>query len=254
MSVTQAALRSEGGTSGTVVTAVVPALNEEETVAAVVAGLRGVVDAVVVVDGASTDATAERARSAGATVVAEPRRGYGRACLTGAEHADAAVVVFVDADGSADPAQARKLVDPILADTADLVLGSRVRGRRAPGAMAPHQHVGNVLVAAILRRRHGVPISDVSPYRAVRTRALLGLGMTELTYGWPTEMIVRAAAAGLRVVEVPVDHRTRAGGRSKVSGSPRASLLAAWHMLRIASARPRPGPAPPDVEGGGTRT
>lgn len=236
---TQTAPRSESEHRATGVTAVVPAWNEEETIAAVVEGLRAVVDEVLVVDGASTDATVARARAAGATVVLEPRRGYGRACLTGAERAAGAeALLFVDGDGSADPAQAGALVAPILAGTADLVLGSRVRGRRARGAMALHQYAGNVLVAAIVRRRHGVAVTDVPPYRAVRASTLRDLGMTELTYGWPTEMIVRAAARGYRVVEVPVDHRARAGGRSKVSGSVRASLLAGWHMLRIASARP----------------
>lgn len=219
------------------VAVIVPAWNEESTVAAVIEGLRSndLVHEIVVVDGGSSDATAERARAAGARVVVDPRRGYGRACLTGAHAADSAqVLLFVDADGSVDTTQVARLLEPLSQCRADLVIGSRIRGRRARGAMPRHQHLGNVLVAAILRRRHHVAVTDVGPFRAVRAGVLAQLDMREMTYGWPTEMIVRAAARGCRIVEVPVDQHARTGGRSKVSGDPRASLRAGIQMLRVA--------------------
>ncbi|MEP6642105.1 MAG: glycosyltransferase [Gaiellales bacterium] len=223
-----------------------PALNEEGAIASVVEAVLalGVVDGVVVVDGGSSDATAERARAAGARVVVECRRGYGRACLTGAQHADSAeVVLFVDGDGSDVVALAGTLIEPVLAGTVDLVLGSRIRGRRERGSMAPHQLAGNVLVAAILRRRHGVQVTDVGPFRAVSGRLLGRLDMREMSYGWPTEMIVRVAAIGGRIVEVPVNYRARVGGRSKVSGSVRGSVMAGWRMVRVAWAKTPVRPA-----------
>jgi Glycosyl transferase family 2 len=223
--------------TATGVTAIVPALNEEETIGAVVAGLRScaLVGDVVVVDGGSGDATAQRARAAGARVVVEPRRGYGRACLTGAGHARGAdLLLFVDGDGSADTSQSARLLEPLLEGSADLVIGSRLQGHRARGAMLLHQRLGNVLVAAILRWRHGVGVTDVGPFRAVRAGVLSELGMSEMTYGWPTEMIVLAAARGHRVTEVAVDHHPRAGGHSKVSGDLRASIHAGVQMLRVA--------------------
>jgi glycosyltransferase involved in cell wall biosynthesis len=222
------------------VVAIVPDIDEEATIAGVVEALLALpVDRVLVVDGGSADATAEHAAAAGAEVVAEHRRGYGRACLTGARHAVGAdVLLFCDGDGSDVVSQGVRLLAPLAAGGADLVIGSRLRGHRGRGAMAPHQAAGNRLVSALLRRRHGVGVTDVGPFRAVRASVLHDLGMREMSYGWPTEMIVRAAQAGHRVLEVPVDYRVRAGGRSKVSGSARASVLAAWHMLRVAWASP----------------
>ena len=153
----------------------VPTLNEEQAITSVVSSLRDhdLVDHVIVVDGGSDDHTARNAADAGAQVVFEPRRGYGRACLTGFEHAGHAdVILFVDGDGADVVAQAHRLVDPILSGQAETVLGSRVRGTRDRGSMAPHQLVGNLLVAAVLRLRHGVNVTDVGPFRAVRAREL----------------------------------------------------------------------------------
>src|SRR5205807_4476094 len=144
------------------------------------------------------------------------------------------VLLFCDGDGSDVVSQGARLIEPVVAGAADLVVGSRVRGCRAAGAMAPHQLFGNRLVAALLRRRHAAAVSDVGPVRAIRARVLADLRMREMTYGWPTEMIVRAARGGYRVLEVPVDYRARAGGRSKVSGSLRASVRAALDMIRVA--------------------
>lgn len=216
--------------------AVVPALDEEAAIGAVVQALRRVVaDEVIVVDGGSRDATAERARAAGARVVGETRRGYGRACLTGAAHAsDATVLLFCDGDGSDVIEQATRLTQPILDGHADLVIGSRIRGRRQPGSMRIHQLAGNVMVAWLLRVRHHARVTDVGPFRAIRASILPTLELREMTYGLPTEMIARAAQRGYRVTEVPVDYRARGGGRSKVSSSLRGSLLAGYHMLRVA--------------------
>jgi glycosyltransferase involved in cell wall biosynthesis len=222
---------------GASVAVVIPALNEVLTIAASVASLpRDVIDQVIVVDGASTDGTAEAAVAAGATVVREPRRGYGRACLAGARAAAGAkVLVFMDGDGSDPGEQAGVLVEPIAAGRADLVVGSRVRGRRERGSLAPHQIAGNRLVAAILNRRYGLTLTDIGPFRAISAQLLSRLEMREMTYGWPTEMIRNAARARGRVIEVPVDYRRRRDGRSKVSGSARGSAAAAWQMLRVAA-------------------
>jgi glycosyltransferase involved in cell wall biosynthesis len=214
------------------VVAVVPALDEEETIAAIVAAAAGAADEVVVVDNGSRDATGARAAAAGATVVREPRRGYGAACLSGSLAAPAgALLVFLDADGSDDPAALRRLARPVLDGRADLVLGSRVRGHREPGALAPHQLAANRVLAALIRARWRIPISDIGPMRAIRREALLALRMRSRTHGWPVEMLVKAARRGLRVEELPVDARPRAGGRSKVAGSLTGSLKAGVRLL-----------------------
>jgi glycosyltransferase involved in cell wall biosynthesis len=202
------------------VVAVVPALDEDATIGAVVAGARAACDEVVVVDNASTDATAARAAAAGARVVREPRRGYGAACLTGALAADpAAVLLFLDGDGSDDPGALAAVTGPVLEGEADLVLGSRALGRREPGSVLGHQMAANRAVARIVRARWRIPVTDLGPLRAIERADLLALGMRSPTYGWPLEMVVKAARAGLRVAEVPVDARARAGGASKVSGT-----------------------------------
>lgn len=217
--------------------AIIPALDEEHAIRHVVESLpRPLVDRVIVVDGGSVDATVARATEAGATVIGEHRRGYGRACLTGVEAAaDADVILFVDGDGADVGEQAGRLVQPILQDRYDLVLGSRVRGHREPGSIRAHQLAGNRLVAAVLNRRFGLSLSDIGPYRAIRGDVLRGLDLSEMTYGWPTQMIRNAAAGGHRVIEVPVDYCRRIGGTSKVSGDARASIQAGWHMLRVAA-------------------
>jgi glycosyltransferase involved in cell wall biosynthesis len=216
--------------------AVIPTLNEEKAIGVVVGSLStDVISRVIVVDGGSTDCTRERAARAGAFVVTEPRRGYGRACLTGAEAAsDADVIVFLDGDGSDIGEQAARLVDPIIAGRFDLVLGSRVRGRREPGSLATHQMAGNQVVARVLNVRFGLRLTDVGPFRAIRSDVLWDLEMTEMTYGWPTQMIRNAAGRGHRITELPVDYRQRLGGRSKVSGDVCASVRAGWQMLRVA--------------------
>ncbi len=219
------------------VVAVIPVINEEQTIADVVRGAgRTATAGVIVVDGGSTDATVRVARSAGARVIEQPARGYGRACLTGARAAGGAdVLLFIDGDGADVAEQAPLLIDPIAAGRFDLVLGSRSRPRSEPGALALHQALGNRLVASVLSARFGVQLTDVGPFRAIRSDVLHRLELREMTYGWPTEMIRNAARMGYRVSEVPVDYRRRRAGDSKVSGRPLASARAGWHMLRVAA-------------------
>src|SRR5262249_11948122 len=178
------------------------------------------------VDKGSPDAPAARARAAGAHVVAEPQRGYGRACAAGlrAVRADAAIVCFLDGDGSDVPAFIADVVGPVARDEADFVMGSRLTGRREAGSMTPQQIMAGALAGILLRLVYRARFTDMSPFRAMRVAALKRLGMREMTYGWNLEMQMRTAAAGLRIREVPVDHRCRRGGQSKVSGNLTAGL------------------------------
>lgn len=214
------------------VTAIIPALDEEEAIGGTVAHLdRGLIQEVIVVDNGSRDRTADRATAAGARVVFESRRGYGSACLAGmraAQHAD--VLVFLDGDGSDVPEDLPQILAPILRDEADLVLGSRIRGRSEPGSLSAHQIWGNRIVLALLRMLYGMRLTDLGPFRAIRREALTRLGMSHPTYGWPIEMIVKAAKSGMKIVEVPVNYRRRVG-RSKVAGTVRGSLLAGYHLI-----------------------
>lgn len=216
------------------VAVIIPALNEQESVAHVIAGIpRDLVDEIVVVDNGSTDRTAEVSRAAGAQVVREERRGYGYACAAGvtAVGEDCDVLVFMDGDGSDDGAQMQALVEPIERGEADLVLGSRVLGPAARGALLAHQRLGNVLTTALVRLLYGQRVTDLPPFKAVRHSVLIELGMREMTYGWTVEMIVKCARHGYRIVEVPVVARSRIGGRSKVSGTVKGTILAAYYLL-----------------------
>jgi len=216
------------------VSVVIPALNEEATIADVVRAVpRQIASDVIVVDNGSDDRTVERAREAGARVVRESRRGYGSACYAGvrALAADCEIVVFIDGDGSEYPELMGKLVEPILKGTHDFVLGSRLRGRREPGSMSFAQVFAGRLIGLMLRALYGIHYTDMGPFRAIRRDALLGLGLRELTYGWPLEMQMRAARARLRILEVPVDYRRRTGGKSKISGTIRGTILAGTRIL-----------------------
>ncbi|MBI3761959.1 MAG: glycosyltransferase family 2 protein [Chloroflexi bacterium] len=214
---------------------VIPALNEAECLPRLIAAiprLPGDEVDVIVVDNGSTDTTAETARKSGARVVTEPRRGYGFACAAGFGAIDGAeVVVFLDGDYSFDPAEMPGLLAPLREGRADMVLGSRLlREKRA--SMLPHQHFGNWLTAQIMRQLYGLRLTDLGPYRAVRADLLASLDMREMTFGWPTEMIVKAARRRARIVEMPVSHHPRLAGKSKVSGTLRGSLLASYFILR----------------------
>jgi len=218
---------------------IVPVLNEADTIADVVRAVpRDVVDEVIVVDGGSTDETVARARAAGARVILEPRSGYGSACLAGVGATKHPVVAFIDGDGSDDPAEIHRLVAPILAGEQDFVIGSRARGVRERGSMGLHQLIAGHIAGFFMRALYGVRYTDMCPLRAIRRDALERLGMREKTYGWNLEMQMRAARAGLRILELPVGHRNRAGGASKVAGSLKGSLKASWQitstLVRIA--------------------
>lgn len=223
--------------SGSPIVVVVPALNEEGNIASVVSGLLDQqIDTVVVVDNGSTDQTARRAEDAGAIVVPESRRGYGWACATGSAKArelGAAITVFIDGDGSSLPAEIDRLLAPIRNSQADLVLGSRALGVVEAGSMGAHQRFGNVLTAAIMRRLYDVEVTDLGPYRAISTTLLHQLDMSEMTFGWPTEMMVKSARRDARILEVPVTWRARQTGDSKVSGTIKGSVLAGWFLLSV---------------------
>src|SRR5436190_3527330 len=231
---------------------VIPTLDEEAAIGGVIAAVpREWVDDIIVVDSGSTDRTVEHARTAGARVLTLRERGYGRACRAGAEAAeDCDVVVFLDGDGSDCPELIPHLVAPIAEARCDFVIGSRARGEREAGSMTTHQLLAGRMIGAALRLLYGVRYTDMCPFRAIRRDALMRLGMREATYGWNLEMQLRAAKAGLRILELPVAHRRRAGGVSKVSGNLRGTVRASWRILatfvRIAAGgyRRRPGNAP----------
>ena len=216
---------------------VVPALNEADNIAAVVDGLfENGADHVVVADNGSTDDTAAIARAAGADVVSEPRRGYGYACASGtaaALAAGATVVAYIDGDQSSRPGELMSVAGPVMSGEARLVLGSRTKGSIAKGAMPPHQRAGNIATAGLMRALYRVPVSDLGPYRAVDADLIRSLDMTEMTFGWPTEMMVKAAATAETILEVPVSWDNRAAGSSKVGGTIRGSVLAGWHIMRV---------------------
>jgi glycosyltransferase involved in cell wall biosynthesis len=217
------------------ISVIIPALNEEEPIAGVVRACltTGLPGEVIVVDNGSSDRTAERARAAGAKVVAAPTPGYGRACAAGIRtlSPECDIVVFLDGDGSDCPELMPQLVEPILRGEQDFVIGSRTRGEREPGSMNFQQVFAGRVVGLLLRLLYGVRYSDMCPFRAIRRSALGELAMKELTYGWNLEMQMRAARARLRVLEVPVNHRCRTGGESKVSGTMRGTFVAGARIV-----------------------
>jgi glycosyltransferase involved in cell wall biosynthesis len=214
------------------VTVILPALNEAAALPTALASFPPEVD-LLVVDNGSTDRTAEVAAAHGARVVHELRRGFGAACWAGVQASpDAEVIAFADADGSFDGADLPAVAGPVLSGKADLVVGSRM-ARRARGAMPALAVLENRLLGLACRLLFRVPLSDLGPYRAIRRDRLLGLGMTDRGSGWSLEMIGRAGRAGLRVAEVPVRYRPRAGGRSKVSGSVRGTVRAVTAMALV---------------------
>lgn len=212
--------------------AVVPALNEEGAIGTVVAGLAGqpLIDRVVVVDNGSTDRTAERARAAGADVVSETRRGYGRACLAGVRALDTDLVVLLDGDGADDASDLPPLLAPLLDGEADMVVGSRALGHAERGSMTPQQVLGNKVAGFLIGWLYGLEVTDLGPFRALRRADLLALEMHEMTYGWSVEMMVKAARAGYRYREVPVAYRRRIG-TSKVGGTLIGGTRAGFRIL-----------------------
>src|SRR5437868_3393474 len=227
------------------VAVVIPALNEAACIADVVRGIpRDLVSRIIVADGGSNDETSLRAREAGAEVIAAGK-GYGQACLTGALSVeDCDIVVFMDGDGADDAQAIRQIVARIGSGERDFVIGSRVRGKRAPGSMAWHQLISGRVAGWAMRLLYRVPFTDMCALRGIRRDALIALGMRELSYGWNLEMQMRAAASGLRILEIPVDYHCRRGGSSKVAGNLLGTMRAGTGImltfLRVASKTTRP--------------
>ena len=213
---------------------IIPAFNEARAIAQVIGDIPdGLADEVVVVNNASTDETEDNARAAGATVLTEPQRGYGSACLRGLAYAKAKqpdVVVFLDGDYSDHPEEMTRLVRPIAEDEADFVVGSRIRGDAEPGALLPQAQVGNRLACTLMERIWGAEYTDLGPFRAVRFRDLMALEMQDETFGWTIEMQIKAAEAGLRIQEVPVSYRRRVGV-SKITGTLTGTIKASTKIL-----------------------
>jgi glycosyltransferase involved in cell wall biosynthesis len=227
---------------------VIPALDEERSLPLVLADLpRPPVGRVVVADNGSTDGTARVAAAGGAVVVPARRRGYGSACLAALDylrhHQPPEVVVFVDADYSDHPEELPRLVGPILAGDADLVIGSRILGRREPGALLPQARAGNLVACALIFLLYGHRYTDLGPFRAARWEALELLGMSDPDFGWTAEMQVKALRRRLRVTEVPVSYRRRVGVSKitgTVTGTIRAGYKILWTVLRYSMGRQRP--------------
>lgn len=217
---------------------IIPAVNEERSIGLVLGALPpGRVREVVVVDNGSTDGTAERAREHGATVIREARRGYGSACLAGiralkTRPAPPGIVVFLDGDYSDYPQELDRLVEPIAAGEADLVVGSRTLGRRQRGALLPQARFGNWLASRLIRFLYGLEVTDLGPFRAIRWARLLELQMGDADFGWTAEMQVKAARRGLAYREVPVSYRKRVGV-SKITGTLSGSVRAGWKILYV---------------------
>ena len=216
------------------VSVIIPTHNEALSIERVLADLPAdVVTEVIAVDSNSNDGTPEIAANMGARVIREPRRGYGRACLTGLANANAPdVVVFLDGDYSDRPSELPIILAPIIEGRADITLGSRLSGKSNPGALPWHQSFGNRLAAGLIRLLYGVKVSDLGPFRAGRADVLHALELEETTYGWAVEMILKGALRGFRVVEVPVSYYPRIG-ESKISGTLKGTIGAAWFILSL---------------------
>ena len=211
---------------------IIPTLNEEESISHVLAAVpKSVVTELIVVDGGSSDKTVLLASKAGARVIHEQRRGYGYACAAGLREAKGEIVIFMDGDGADDPSQILNLVAPLKEREADLVLGSRLAGKIEKDAMRYHQKIGNQLSSWLIKLFFGLPITDLSPFRASYRNKILDLNMQEMTYGWPTEMIIKAARNDWIIKEIPVTYSPRIGGKSKISGTFRGTILATYHIL-----------------------
>ncbi|MCB9068227.1 MAG: glycosyltransferase family 2 protein [Calditrichae bacterium] len=216
------------------ISVIIPAINEEATIGKVIAEIPKFVDEVLVVDNGSTDQTVAIAEAQGARVLFEPERGYGAACLTGiaALNPQCDIVVFLDGDYSDFPEELVNLVDPIIENHAEMVIGSRVENA-LPGALTPQAMFGNWLSCRLIRWFWGVNYTDLGPFRAIRRDALAKLNMRDRNYGWTVEMQIKAAQRGVRELEIPVKYRKRGGGKSKVSGNIRGIFGAGIKILSV---------------------
>ena len=213
---------------------VIPTFNEAQAIGDVVRAVPADwAHDIFVVDNNSTDDTARQATLAGARVIHEPRRGYGSACLAGAKAAFGSdIIVFLDGDRSDDPRQLGAIATPVVMDQADLVIGSRIGGLIEKGAMPLHGQLGNRLIVLLLNLLYGLRISDIGSFRAIKSAALFDLKMEEMTYGWPVEMVVKAARKRLRIQSVPITYRRRIGS-SKVTGTVKGTMMATYYMFSI---------------------
>jgi glycosyltransferase involved in cell wall biosynthesis len=223
------------------ISVIIPALNEEQTIADVVRGLASSLDAaslfgeILVIDNGSTDNTATHAAEAGAKVIHSPQRGYGRACHSGvlAANPESSIFAFLDGDGSDVTSELPAFATPVLEGRYDFVIGSRIRGQREPGSLLASQVFAGWLAGILIRLRYGVRYTDMGPFRAISRTALESLHMSEMTYGWNLEMQMKAARDGLRILEIPVSYRLRQGGISKVAGSLSGSVKAAIRIMKV---------------------
>lgn len=215
---------------------IIPAFNEQNAVGQVIDEIpMDIVDEVIVVDNGSTDNTQEIARSKGATALYQPKRGYGWACLKGIEYISDQIekphiVVFIDGDRSDYPEEMRKLVQPIIENNVDFVIGSRALGQREQGSMTPQQLFGNWLATSLIQVLHNTSYTDLGPFRAIRYKSLMRMGMNDKTYGWTVEMQIKAAKQKLRIDEVAVNYRRRIGV-SKVSGTVKGTIMAGYKII-----------------------
>ncbi len=222
-----------------VIKVIIPALNEEKAVGRVIRDIpKEGVNEVIVIDNGSTDQTAAVAREAGATVLSQPARGYGNACLKGIAYVKSLpieqqpdIIVFLDADYSDYPEELPLLVQPIVEEDVDLVIGSRARGDREQGAMTPPQLFGNWLSSKLLLLLYGVEFTDLGPFRAIKWSQLVALEMEDTNFGWTVEMQAKAAKQQMRCAEIPVTYRRRVAGKSKVSGTIKGTILAGYKIL-----------------------
>ncbi len=213
------------------IAAIIPVLNEAASLALLLPEMPDWVDDIIVVDNGSTDESAVVAKTHGARVVAAPLRGYGSACAAGVAASTADILVFLDGDGSDRPDQMARLVDPVVAGTADLVIGSRVLGTREARSLTVQQRLGNALACWLMRWLWRARYTDLGPYRVIRRDALAQLDLRNRRFGWTVEMQIRAHRQGMAVIELPVDYRRRLRGASKISGTLRGVVLAGWHIL-----------------------
>lgn len=214
---------------------IIPAYNEQDSIANVINDIPSIVDEVIVVSNNSTDNTEENAKNAGATVLTENRKGYGYACLKGMDYVSKqetkpSIIVFLDGDYSDYPEQLTEIVNPIINDNLDFVIGARVKRLREQGSMTPQQIFGNWLATFLMKLFFGAKFTDLGPFRAIKYDKLLALNMEDKTYGWTVEMQLKALKQKLSYTEIPVKYRNRIGV-SKVSGTVKGSILAGVKIL-----------------------